>query len=259
MAEISILDQFKLNGKVALIVGGNRGLGLAMAKALAEAGADISIASRDVETNKASEQLIKETYGVECISNACDVTSEESIKEAVSSTIEKFGRIDILINSAGINIRGRIEDLSMEDFNKVQQVNVTGAWVASREVIPYMKKNGYGRIINVGSMLSLTAIPERTPYATSKGAILQLSRALAMELAKDRINVNALLPGPFATELNLPLLDDEEKYKAFIARVPMGRWAEPHEIGGIALYLASPASAFVTGAGFSIDGGWVTQ
>ena len=255
--ENSILEQFKLNGRVALIIGGNRGLGLSMAKALAESGANIAIAARNEKTNLASENEIKNKYGVECIGVKCDVTIENSIQEVVRTTVERFGKIDILINSAGINLRGAIEELSVSEFEKVQQVNVTGSWIASREVMPIMKKNGYGRIINIGSMLSLTAVPERTPYATSKGAILQFTRALAIEVAKDGVTVNAILPGPFATELNTPLLDDPEKYEAFISKIPMGRWAEPHEIGGIALYLSSPASAFVTGAGFSIDGGWV--
>ena len=255
--EKSVLSLFRLDGKVALIIGGNRGLGLTMAQALAEAGASICIAARSQKENQEAEQAIRQSYSVQCMSAVCDVTSEESIQQTVQQVVERFEKIDILINSAGINIRGSIENLTLDDFNKVQQINVTGSWLACRAVVPVMKKNGYGRIINMGSMLSLSAMADRTPYATSKGAILQLTRSLALEVAKDNINVNAILPGPFATELNLPFTQDPEKYKAFISRIPVGRWGELYEIAGIALYLSSAASSFTTGSCISVDGGWV--
>lgn len=256
---MNILVQFKLNGRVALITGGNRGLGKAMAQALAEAGAEVALTSRSGERAQAVAVEITTATGKTCRGYALDVTQPDQVEVVVAQTINDFGRLDILINNAGINVRGAIDELTLEEFKEVQETNVTGAWLMCRAVAPHLKAQGYGRVINIGSMLSLVSMSDRTPYATSKGAILQMTRSLALEWAPFGITVNAILPGPFGTEMNQPLLQDPEKYQAFVQQIPLGRWGELDEIGGLAVYLASDASSFVTGAGITIDGGWTAR
>jgi NAD(P)-dependent dehydrogenase (short-subunit alcohol dehydrogenase family) len=254
-----VLDFFKLDGRVALVTGGNRGLGRQMALALAEAGADVAITSRSAQNAQDAAREIAAVTGRRAQGYACDVTNPAEVEAVVGQVVHDFGSLHILINNAGINIRGPIDGLSLEEFRLVQETNVTGAWLMCRAAAPILKEQRYGRVINIGSTLSIIALAERTPYATSKGAILQMTRALALEWAPYGITVNAMLPGPFATEMNTSLKNDEATYQAFIARIPLGRWAELEEIGGLALFLASDASSFVTGAGIPIDGGWTAH
>jgi NAD(P)-dependent dehydrogenase (short-subunit alcohol dehydrogenase family) len=256
---MSVLDRFRMDDRVAIITGGNRGLGKAMAEALAEAGANVIVTSRSADEAATVAEQLASQYEQVCRGYACDVTRPEDVTALVANVIAEFGKIDALINNAGINIRGSIEALSLEEFRQVQDTNITGMWLLCREVAPHMKARRYGRVINVGSMLSVVAMPDRTPYATSKGAVLQFTRALALEWAPWNITVNAMLPGPFGTEMNRPLLEDPEKYQAFVSQIPLGRWGELEEIGGLALFLASDASSFVTGAGITIDGGWTAR
>jgi len=250
---------FDLTNKTAIVTGGSKGLGLAMAEGLASAGANLIIISRNDKEGKAAAEKIINEYKTKAIAISATVTSEEEMQKAVATTIKEFGSIDILINNAGINIRGPIDELSYEDFKKVQQTNVDGTWLPSKAVVPQMKKQKSGRIINLASTLGVVGLANRTPYATSKGAVVLMTRALALELAPFHITVNAICPGPFLTDMNIPIKDDENTKKFIVGAVALERWGELQEIQGAAIYLASAASSYTTGSLITVDGGWTAR
>jgi NAD(P)-dependent dehydrogenase (short-subunit alcohol dehydrogenase family) len=256
---MTILERFRLDGKTALVTGGNRGLGKQMALALAEAGASVAVVSRRAEEAEAAAVEVAAATSQRCRGYACDVTVPSQVDGLVTRVLEDFGQVDVLVNNAGVNVRGPIESLSVEDFRRVQETNLTGPWLMCRALAPHFKHRRHGRVINVGSALSVISLPERTPYASSKGAILQLTRTLALEWAPLGITVNCIQPGPFATEMNQALLDNPKVYQEFIARIPLGRWGNLNEIGGLVVFLASDASSYITGAGIAIDGGWTAH
>lgn len=259
MVKPSVLDSFRLDGRRALVTGGAKGLGQVIATALAEAGADVALASRNLEDCRNAAQELERATGKRTLALQADVTREEHVRRLVDEIGTAWGGVDILINNAGINLRGPATELSEADFDAVVAVNLKAPFLCARAFAPHMLQRGWGRVINLGSILSVIALPGRAPYASAKAGLLNLTRVLALEWATAGVTVNALCPGPFATEINRPLLDDPEKYKAFVAKIPMGRWGELHEVAGAVVFLASNAASYVTGSALFVDGGWTAQ
>ena len=253
------ISQFQMHDQVAIITGGSKGLGAAIAAGLASAGAAVAIVSRNLSEATEVANEIEQGYGVRTAAFQADVSSESDVNAMVSGVKDTFGRIDALVNSAGINIRGSIGDLSYDEFQQVQKTNVDGTWLCCRAVIPHMKSAGYGRIINLASTLGLVGLANRTPYTSSKGAVVQMTRALGLELAADGIACNAICPGPFLTPMNIPIADTEEAKKFIVGAVAQERWGELQEIQGAAILLSSPAAAFMTGSLVTVDGGWTAR
>lgn len=256
---MKVLDSFRLDGRVALVTGGNRGLGYAIAQALAEAGASVAIVCRTAAAAETAAAALSQLTGRECRGFACDVTKPEEVQALVDLVIADFGQVDILVNNAGLNVRGAIEDLTLDQFRSVQETNVTGPWLMCRALATHFKQRQQGRVINLGSALSIISMPDRSAYSTSKGAVLQLTRTLALEWAPFNITVNCILPGPFHTEMNRTLSENPEVYKLYLAKIPLGRWGNPEELGGLVVFVASDAASFITGAGIAIDGGWTVH
>ena len=253
------LDLFRLDGRSALVTGGVRGLGRIMAEALAEVGASVCSTSLSSDAAADAAAELAAATGARVVGVAGDVTTADAVDRLARNTADAFGHVDILVNNAGVNIRGNVGDLSEADWDAVLDTNLKGPFLVARAFGPAMCERGWGRVINLSSMLATIALPGRAPYASSKAGVSGLTRVLALEWASAGVTVNAICPGPFGTEMNRQLLNDPEKYQAFVQKLPVGRWGELHEIKGVAVFLASEASSFVTGASIAIDGGWTAQ
>lgn len=251
------MQLFDLHGKVAIVTGGNGGLGLGMAEGLASAGADIVIAARNQDKSATAAATLRAQYGVQVLELSVDVCDEAAVQAMVAQTVAALGHVDILVNNAGTNIRKPPEQLSAAEWHTVLDTNLTSAFLCSQAVHAAMVQAGGGKIINNGSMFSLFGGTYVLAYSASKGGIVQLTKSLAVAWAKDNIQVNAILPGWLHTDLTRQSIQQlPGMYERVLARTPQGRWGEPPDLAGTAVYLASKASDFVTGVSIAVDGGY---
>jgi 2-deoxy-D-gluconate 3-dehydrogenase len=247
---------FDLTGRVAIVTGGNGGIGLGMAKGLAEAGAAVVVAGRQKSKNAAAVKEI-EALGAKAAAVEVDVTKAASAEAMVADTVARFGRLDILVNNAGINIRKQPQEYTEAEWHQVIDINLTGAFLCTHAAYPEMKKGGGGKIINIGSMMSIFGAPFAMVYAASKGGIVQMTKAIATAWAKDNIQANAVLPGWIDTDLTRAARQQVQGLnERVLARTPAGRWGDPADFAGTAVFLASSASDFVTGTSIVVDGGY---
>jgi 2-deoxy-D-gluconate 3-dehydrogenase len=250
---------FDLTGKVAFVTGGNGGIGLGMAIGLASAGASVVIGGRNQEKARSALKELK-ALGVRAEFVELDVVKETSCRQAVDTIADRLGRLDILVNNAGTTVRRQPEDLTAADWRLVLETNLTGAFICSQAAYPHLVRNGGGKIINIGSMLSIFGAPYAVAYAASKGGLVQLTKALATAWAKDNIQVNAVLPGWIDTDLTRSARQQVQGlHEKVLARTPAQRWGEPSDFAGVAVFLAATGSDFVTGTTIAVDGGYSAQ
>jgi 2-deoxy-D-gluconate 3-dehydrogenase len=247
---------FDLTDRIALVTGGNGGIGLGMARGLGQAGATVIIVGRNAEKSAAALQELQ-SLGVSAEALPCDVSQEESVQDLFARVADRHGRLDILVNNAGSTVRKAPQDFALDDWHQVMDVNLTSAFLCARSAYPMMLAAGAGKIINIGSILSIFGAPYAPAYCASKGGIVQLTKSLAIAWARDRIQVNAVLPGWIDTELTASARKEVAGLnERVLARTPAGRWGVPQDLAGVAVFLASSASEFVTGAAIPVDGGY---